>query len=43
MEKIRRIQSNPLVQQIIKEHGEQVFHLMDPEEVLREQVSLIYK
>ncbi|KAI1725281.1 PCI domain-containing protein [Ditylenchus destructor] len=34
---IRRIQQNPIYQQIIKEKGEEIFQNMDPETVLKEQ------
>jgi hypothetical protein len=38
LEKIKKFQSNPMVQQIIKERGEELFETMDVDEVLKEQV-----
>uniref|UniRef100_A0A0N5ANF3 Eukaryotic translation initiation factor 3 subunit A n=1 Tax=Syphacia muris TaxID=451379 RepID=A0A0N5ANF3_9BILA len=36
-EKMKKIQSTPIYQAIVKDHGEEAFQNMDPESVLREQ------
>ncbi|MFH4979304.1 hypothetical protein AB6A40_006013 [Gnathostoma spinigerum] len=36
-EKMKKIQATPIYQAIVKDHGEEAFHNMDPDSVLREQ------
>lgn len=43
MEKLRKIQNNPMYQKIVKEKGEEYFETHDPDMVMREQVRLMFE